>query len=300
VPPERLAGVVLVAVSAAAFGAMGVLARVAYDDGAEPVAVLTWRFGIAAVVLAALLRARPRTRPTRRAVVGLVVMGGCYFLQSFSYFEAVERAAPGLVALLLYTYPALVVVLGAVALRLPLDRRVAAACGVALVGTALIIGPSASGGDGVGIALGLLAALVYSAYILLGSRVLQRTDPVWASTIIMATAAFGYLAVTASSSPRPAAPDSADGWFAILAIALLCTVVAALTFLAGLARVGPADASTISTIEPVVSVVLSAIVIGEDVTGWTVAGGLLVVASVVFISRVPTSAPAAQPAPQAS
>lgn len=296
----RLVGVALVVVSAAAFGALGVLARVAYDDGAEPVGVLVYRFGLAAVVFAGLRLARPAPRPRGGTLLGLVAMGAGYFGQSLFYFSAVDHAPPGLVALLLYTYPALVVVLAVVLLRLPLDRRVAIACAVALGGTALIIAPSVGGGatSGLGVAFGLGAALVYAGYILLGSRVLQRVDPLWASTVIMTTAAVGHGIVFAFD--RPSLPSSGDGWAAVAAIALLCTVVAGLAFLAGLARVGPADASTISTLEPVVSVVLSAVVVGEAITAWTVAGGLLVGGAVVALSRVDTAAtPHAEPVPQA-
>jgi drug/metabolite transporter (DMT)-like permease len=283
---DRLVGVALVVVSAASFGTAGVLARVAYDDGAEPIALLACRFAIAASLFAVARLARPAPAPRGRALRGLAVMGVAYFLQSFCYFTAVDHAPPGLVALLLYTFPAIVVVLGAVVLHLPLRRRVAVACGVALAGTALIVVPTVGGGDDaspLGIALALGAALVYSGYILLGSKVLERVDPLWASTVIMATAAAGY-AVTFAVT-RPALPDGGDGWAAIVAVAVVCTVVAGFTFLAGLLRIGPADASTVSTLEPVVSVVLSAVVVGEAVTGWTIAGGLLVLGAVLAISR---------------
>src|SRR6185503_18803349 len=102
----------LVVVSAASFGALGVLARVAYDHGAQPVAVLLCRFSVAAACFVGLILITQRARIPRRAVRGLVAMGGCYLVQSLCYFSAVEHAPPGLVALLLYTYPALVVVLG--------------------------------------------------------------------------------------------------------------------------------------------------------------------------------------------
>ena len=277
---ERLVGVALVAVSAAAFGTAGVLARAAYDDGTDPTGLLVCRFVLATVVFASVgfvRRRRPRLRP------GLVVMGGGYFLQSFLYFTAVDHASPGLVALLLYTYPALVVVLAAAVLRTPIGRTVAVACAVALAGTAVVVGPTAGDASGLGIACGLGAAVVYSGYILLGSRVLTDVDPLAASTVIMATAAAGYVAVFAVA--RPSLPSSAGGWAAVAAVAVVCTVVAVLTFLAGLARIGPADASTVSTVEPVVSVVLSAAVLHEAITGWTVLGGLLVAGAVVTIGR---------------
>jgi drug/metabolite transporter (DMT)-like permease len=160
----------------------------------------------------------------------------------------------------------------------------------------LVVWPSVGSGDAIGIALGLGSAVVYAAYILLGSRVLQQVDPLSASLGIMTTAAAGYVVVGVVT--RPSLPEGRDGWLAIVAIALLCTVVAGLAFLAGLARVGPADASTISTVEPVVSVALSAIVIGEEITAWTIVGGVMVLGAVVALGRS-GSAELVEPAPTA-
>jgi drug/metabolite transporter (DMT)-like permease len=167
-----------------------------------------------------------------------------------------------------------------------------------VAGTALIVGPSARSGDPLGVAFGLGAAGVYAVYILIGSRVLQHVDALTASAVIMTTAAIGFVVVFSLSPDRPSLPDSASGWSAILAIGLVCTVVAGISFLAGLARVGPADASTLSTVEPVVSVLLSAIVVGESITAWTVVGGAMVLGSVIVLSRT-SSQPLAEPAPVA-
>jgi drug/metabolite transporter (DMT)-like permease len=285
-------------VSAAAFGALGVLARAAYDDGAEPIAVLMCRFVIAAFCFLILRAFMSRPRPPASVMRGLVVMGVGYLTQSLCYFTAITHAPPGLVALMLYTYPVLVVSLGAVFLGLRLTRKATIACAVAVAGTALIVGPSARSGDPLGVAFGLGAAGVYAIYILIGSRVLQHVDALTASAVIMTTAAIGFVAVFAISPDRPSLPESASGWSAILAIGLVCTVVAGISFLAGLARVGPADASTLSTVEPVVSVVLSAIVVGESITAWTVVGGAMVLGSVIVLSRS-SSQPLAEAAPVA-
>jgi drug/metabolite transporter (DMT)-like permease len=128
--------------------------------------------------------------------------------------------------------------------------------------------------------------------------VLRNADALTASAVIMTTAAIGFCVLFALSSPHPAVPRSSDGWAAVVALALLCTVVAGMTFLAGLALVGPAAASTLSTVEPAVSVVLSAIVLGEAITVWTVAGGALVVAAVIWVGRA-SSTPTVEPAPAA-
>ena len=296
---ERVVGIGFVVTSAVAFGGLGVLARVADDDGADQVTVLTLRFGIAAVVFAVVRIAVRRPAPRGRALAGLVVMGLAYFLQGTLFFASVDRGSPGLASLLLYAYPVLVVLLGTVVLGQRPVRRVVLACLVAVAGTAMVIGPSAGDGDVAAIVFGLGTAVTYSTYILIGSRVLDRVDPIWASTVIMGSAAACCVTSYLARSPRPAGPETFDGWAAVVGIALVCTVVAVSSFLAGLARIGPATASTLSALEPVTSVALSAVVIGETLTAWSLVGGALVAGAVVAISRPGSGVELVEAAPPA-
>src|SRR4051794_11530617 len=110
-----LTGALLCAASAVGFGAMAVFGKLAFEAGVTVVTLLTVRFTLSAAVLAPLSarswRALPRTR-----VLQALALGACgYAAQSALYFLALQRADAGLVALLLYTFPALVT-LGAVML----------------------------------------------------------------------------------------------------------------------------------------------------------------------------------------
>jgi drug/metabolite transporter (DMT)-like permease len=238
------------------------------------------------VFVLAVRAVRPRRAPRGRALGGLVVMGLLYFVQGAFFLAAVARGSPGLATLLLYAYPALVVVAGAVVLREPAAKPVLVACGVALLGTAMIIGPTVGDGNAAAIGFGLTTAVTYAAYILLGSRVLERVDPVWSSAVIMCTAAVANLGQYLVTSPTPDGPSSFDGWAAVIGLAVVATIIPVSAFLAGLARIGPADAATLSSLEPATAVVLSAVVIGESLTIWTLAGGVLVLVAVIAIGRL--------------
>src|SRR4029077_8884532 len=115
-----------------------------------------------------------------------------YATQSGLYFDALERMDASLLALILYVYPALVLI-GAVALgreRASLRRggarsgerasiRRVAALLIALAGTALVLAGAASGSlDTLGTAMGFGAALAYTVYILTGDRVGAGVPPV--------------------------------------------------------------------------------------------------------------------------
>lgn len=290
---SRLIGVGLALVSAASFGVMPVLAKVAYDDGAEPIGVLSVRFALAAVLLLLLARLRREALPrggTAATLVGLGAVG--YVGMSLCYFFALERISAGLTALLLYFYPALVVALGAVFLR-NRPRPAALVCvALATLGTVLTIGP-VQGGQGLGVLLGLGAALVYATYILLSSRVHGVGPFATAATVMSAGAVvMGGLAL----ATRPQLPSAPSAWLALGGVALVGGVLAVTTFFAALALLGPTDTAVVSTVEPVISIGVAALVLGERLGPVQVAGGAVVLVAVAALARL-RPAPAETPVP---
>jgi drug/metabolite transporter (DMT)-like permease len=68
-------------------------------------------------------------------------------------------------------------------------------------------------------------------------------------------------------------------------MAIVSTVLASVAFFAGLRRVGPATAATVSTVEPAVTVALDALIFGAPVTWYLAIGGSLILAAVVLLAR---------------
>lgn len=281
----RRVGVAWVLASAASFGAMAIFARHAYADGAEVIAVLFLRFTIAALCMSVIVAWGRRRWPGARHTLILAGMGGVgYVGQSLSFFSALKYASAGLVALLLYLYPFIVTVLGALLARRALSRRRVVLILVALLGTAATIGGDV-GGQPLGIMLGIAAALIYSIYILVGERVLAQEDPLAAAAVVMLAAAmvFGLLAWW----QMPVFPASALAWTSVLAIALVSTVVAMVGFFIGVRYLGAADAATLSTVEPVVTMVLAAIFLGEYVRPLQIVGAAAVLFALILLVRSP-------------
>ena len=279
---NRWIGPILIVISAISFGALPIFARLAYAAGATPTTVLLLRFVIAAMVMVCVMIVRRIRFPRGRILLGLVLMGGLgYVGQSFAYFTALTMASAGLVALLLYLYPAIVTLLAVLIFKDRLTLTKLGAVLLALIGTVLTIGPT-GGGRTLGIVLGIAAALIYSIYILAGSRITPQAGSIPSSTIVMISAAIVYSGIV--SIQGPAFPVTPLGWAAILAIALISTVLAIVAFFTGLERIGPSRASTISTFEPVVSVVLAALVLGESFNAFQVVGGCLILVAALICS----------------
>jgi drug/metabolite transporter (DMT)-like permease len=217
-------------------------------------------------------------------------MGGVgYVGQSFSYFTAVSLASPGLVALILYLYPAVVTILAALFLHERMRALTVTMLIVALVGTALTLGPAIATThiQPLGVVFALAAAIIYAIYILVGSRITPQAGALSSSTVIILAAAVVFGSVVALRGPK--FPSSSAGWGAIVAIALISTVLPIVTFFAGLARVGATAAATLSTVEPVVTVLLAALALAEPLAPIQLAGGalILVAAIVLALARGP-------------
>ncbi len=279
---NRRFGLVLIIISAASFGVMPIFARLAYNAGAEPITVLFLRFTIAAVVMNLIMVLGRTAYPRGLILLELILLGAiCYVGESLAYFLALKMTSAGLVALLLYIYPALVTALSAIFLKEHLTRIKFVALFLALSGTALTLRIS-GGGSLLGVLLGIAAAVDYAIYILLGSRIVRRSGPIGSTTVIITSTAGVYAGIVAIRGMTY--PTTSTGWIAIIAIALISTVLAFVTFFAGLKRIGPTGASTLSTFEPIVAVVLAAIVLGETISPYQVFGGILILAAVVLLA----------------
>jgi drug/metabolite transporter (DMT)-like permease len=80
-------------------------------------------------------------------------------------------------------------------------------------------------------------------------------------------------------------PATNTGWLNIAGIVLVATVIPVVTFLAGLERIGPTNASMLSTLEPVVTVLLAAWIFSEVLKPIVLLGGGLILIAVILLTR---------------
>jgi drug/metabolite transporter (DMT)-like permease len=289
------AGPLLCLASAAAFGAMGVFGKLAYEEGATVGTLLATRFVLAAALLWLIVLctggARRLRALSRRDVAIALALGAVgYGAQAGAYFAALERLDASLLAMLVYTFPAIVTVAAIALGRERASRRTGFALALASSGLALVLTGAASGAlDGLGALLGLGAALVYSAYILTSEGIATRVEPLVLGALVCTGAAATLTLAGLAGDDLHLAGVSATGLGWLGGIAVVSTVGAILLFFAGLRRVGPTAASILSTIEPVVTVGLAFVVFDEALGPAQIAGGALVLAAALGVraSRQP-------------
>lgn len=277
-------GVFLVLVSAVSFGFMPIFAKFAYAQGVGVDELLFVRFLLAFLIMGTLLSASHRLVPPKKMdLLALIVLGALgYFLQSTLYFSALLFSPVAIVALLLYTYPVLVT-LGAYMLGWErVSRRLAGVFIIATVGLVLVANPFGAA-IGLGVFLAFASAIMYTIYILAGSKVLRRVKGDVAAFVVMGAASVSF-GLTGALTGSIRLNWGVAGWFWVVTITLVCTVLAATTFFIGISKIGPSRAALISLVEPVTSVLLSLALFGNRLTILQWFGGLLILVSTAIMT----------------
>jgi drug/metabolite transporter (DMT)-like permease len=279
-------GVALIALSAAFFGSLAVFGKFADRMGIPLTELLAVRFSAAALILWGLGLVRRERLWWGRRSAGFVLMGLLYVGQAAAYFTSLKTIPAAVTSILLYLYPALVMLMAAAFLGERLTRVRVLALVIAGSGVFTVVNPLGSGGgsiDSVGLLFGLSTAAIYATYILVG-RALLRDVPAVVATASIATTAGITLAVVGVAGGQ-LRPLNVGGWALALSMAVVATAIPATMFLAGLARVGATRAAIISTLEPATTVVLATLMLGENLGPLRLVGGAMILTAAVVVAR---------------
>jgi drug/metabolite transporter (DMT)-like permease len=304
---RRLTGVALILASAAGFGSGSLFAQPVYAAGVDWLVLSAWRFlfgaGLTwAWLLASADRRAGLRRLDRRTAAAMIALGVLYVGNSGAYYAGLETVSPSLAALIVYIYPALVAVLSLRIGRRLEGRRAWLALVVALVGVALSVGgiDPAKAPPLSGLLLIVASPVIYSIWIVLSARLSgERQDAVGgthpegagaaAATALMVTTTAVVYWVAALSSGRPVLPGAipSSAWVGLVGVGVLSTFVAIQTFYAGAQRIGAAQAALISTVEPIWTIALAAILFAIALTPVQLLGGALILGGVLIAQTGP-------------
>ena len=280
-------GYLLVATSAVFFGLMGPLAVICKNDGLNQSSLLLYRFFFAFLLLFLFCCHKKAFVNFKFTTIAPAFFLGAaaYFLQSYFYFSALDFIGVGLTSILLYIYPALVVlILWLVKSQKP-SLRLWIGIALAFIGVALCFVEETKQLSGsIGIYLALAAALTYSCYLVLSESILNKTSPLLVSTFVCLGAACKYF-LKIIAHEEFTLPMTSDGYLALLALTVLSTVIGILFIFKGIEQIGAAKASILSSLEPVTAVLLGSIFWNESITPIKILGFILVLLSVFYISQ---------------
>lgn len=278
----RLVGFVLSATGAMLFAIKGVLIKLIYVYPIGATTLLGVRMALSLPVFVGVAVVEWHRRPAGQRpdgrTVGLAALVGIlgYHLSSWLDFAGLETIEAQAERLILFTYPFLVLLFGRLIMKQPLRAHALAGAGLSYAGLAVMFGadpmrlsPAMLGGA----LLILGSAAAFALYQLFAREMILRCGAALFTAIAMTAAAFsviGHMLATQPIAGLLALPGHA--WMLMALLAVFATIVPIFLMSAGTARIGAQGTAIISTLSPLVTIILAIAVLGEPF-GWPEAIG---------------------------
>jgi drug/metabolite transporter (DMT)-like permease len=279
-------GYALVAGSFLLIGLSGTLVSWATAPGSV---LLVLRFATAGLILGVVFaRRRPLAGVFRRHIwPRLLLMGVLDAFTMLLYFFAVRETGVAIGTFFLFMQPVWVALLAPRLLKAPTERVVFWALAIAVGGMAVILAPSVAG-EGVrlsalGIAAGLLAGLGYTGFQLLVKGLTREVPSV--TVVIVESCADALILLPLALWQTTGSGYSLTGrdLLAALILGVLCTAVAYTMWVEGMARVKVQHSSILGFLTPVAAPIYAFVLLGQEISLWTVAGGTLILAAGILV-----------------
>ncbi|MFC4737692.1 DMT family transporter [Bacillus daqingensis] len=289
----------LVMAGAALWGTTGLFVNELNAAGFTPWEVVGIRLSFSAALLLAFLSVYDRSLLYVKLkdlpfFVGTGIVSIAFF--NYFFFSVIEGASISLAVVLLYTGPVFVALISRLTFKEPFTARKSAALVLMLLGCVFTVGLLPAGSlstSGTMIVFGVLSGFFYALYSIFGKYVSGRYH---AMTITTYSMVFGSLFLLPTSRLWEKAELFTGGVILSgLGLALFATVAAYILYTAGLRWIESGRAAILSTVEPVVAIIIGLLVYGEVITVWQGAGMALVIGSVLLtVKRQKRTHPMAQ------
>ncbi len=293
---QRL-GMLFVAGAAILFASKGVFSKALYQHGVGFELLVTVR-ALLAMPLFGWLALRPAAAPPhtapaarpRLAAVFAAALAGiiCYYIGALLDFWALTLIDASIERVLLFSYPALVVLISSIMQRRAPETRVVLALLLTYAGIFLAMGGidfTELRQNLFGAMLVLIAALTTAIYFLIGERYTQELGATRFAAIAMGASGVALaIHFALFRSVAELAPLAAHDWMLLGILAIACMFLPGLMQAEGVRRVGAQRAAIGSTVGPPTTLVLAMLFLGERLNGWQLLGSGMIIVSVLLLS----------------
>lgn len=279
----RLIGVIQAILSAICFGMLAILGKLAFAKGFSAYEILQYRFGFATVLmfLYFLVTSPDCLKVSGRTFLKAAFLGVClYPVQSYCFMTSLQFISAATTSLILYFYPVAVTVLSALLLKARFDRSVVASLFLVMAGCGLVFFDAfLRSMSQTGLLLATASMLVFSCYLICVHVLLKGENPRTVSFYVVLCAGVVYTIV---APPVRFAELDTGSVLLTLALGLIPTSLAVTLLYAAVEKIGSAFASICSTLEPIATVLASALILGEEILFIQVCGMALILVGVAL------------------
>lgn len=268
--------------AAIGYSSLPILAKLALAEGVRVLPMVAWRFLVAAAALCLLIALTGRQLPPRARWPSLLALGVLYAINATAYLAALQWVSASLASLVFFTHPAVVIVLAAIFLGERLSRQRVLATVLAISGCGLIVGFDGQRAEPLGLLLILIAVAFVAIYILWGKTLLGNVPAHGAAAVsLLATGAVASLAAAVLGGL--ALGGGARGAMLVGLMGVIATAVPVTLLLVGIRDIGAGQAAVFATVEPLLTLLLAALVLGERISLLQYAGGAVLLSAVLWL-----------------
>ena len=290
-PSTAWPGLMLALVGAIGFSGKAIIVKLAYRYGVDAVTLIMYRmlFALPLFVLMAWWSGRGRPPLTRRDWLGVVWLGFTgYYLASFLDFLGLQSITASLERLILYLNPTLVLLLGWALYGRRIAYRQMVAMAVSYGGVVLVFGHEVKL-EGIDAALGalfvFLSAVSYAVYLTYSGEMVHRLGALRLAGLATSVACLLCIAQFALLRPMAAAQVAPEVIWLSLLNATVCTALPVLMVMMAIERIGAGLTAQTGMIGPMSTILMGVVILDEPFNGWIIAGTVLVVGGVYWVSR---------------
>ena len=269
---------ILIALSMAIFGTISLFVKAIPLSSGE---IALFRALLALVLIGGYLIATKNPLPLgkiRKALPVLFFSGAAMGINWILLFEAYHYTSVSVATLSYYFAPVIVTALCPVLFKEKLTKKQILCFIMSTIGLVLIIGVSGLGegkSDITGVFFGLGAAVFYATVILL-NKFIKDVSGIHRTFLQFASSAFVLLPYVLMTSGLHISALNAKGTICLLIVGLIHTGAAYIMYFSSLKELPGQKAAILSYIDPLISVVVSMLILKEAVTPLQIAGGALI------------------------
>lgn len=282
-------GKIYLFLSAFIYGVAPIFAKFAYQGGANEVTLTFLRAFLALPVLFLPLKLQKislKLSKTELIKVTILSVFGCS-LSIVLLYIAYKFIPAGLASTLHFIYPILIILASALIYRERVPSKKLLSALVVTIGIFMFADINTAA-DKVGVIMAVLSGVFYSFYILYldksGLKNMNYLKLTFYTMLIMSTFTFIFGIFTNSIDFE----ISALSWIFAFIISILVTAIAVPLLQIGIRYEGASTAGILSTIEPITTIALGAVFLGEHITLMQIIGGILILFGVVFCELAKT------------
>ena len=253
----------------------------------DPAMVVFGRAGLAAILLLPLALFRKQVGPVLRRWRPMLVYTLVEIVFPWYFLSSAEKELSSSTAGLLIAAVPLVGVAVAFFMGRPARLTGSNWLGIliGMLGVAAIVGLDV-GGSSIGAVAKMIVVVVgYALGPAILSRWMSDLPGVGVTAISLAGAALIYLPIVLLTGVWPTAVPSGQVIVAVIVLAVVCSALAFILLIALVGEVGPVRGTAITYINPAVAILVGALVLGEQITIWTIVGFVLVLAGSFLVTR---------------